>query len=139
MPIIRHRIDPLIRHLRASEASNAEACADLFLRRMVPVAIYVDATDSRGLAEIISERVKEILSEEKFEISTYKWGPYEGSHFQTLFGETKEPVTRKDFRSRLARVQQRIHDLTVGRDSGWGEDCRSLCRGVGRISGGAGS
>jgi len=87
MPTDDSKISDLI---QASIYSLDDETSRFRAPRVLPITICVDAGSlSKKLGEAIAHEAQALLKEHGYS-ETYQWGPFEGSHFTTIFGTGDE-------------------------------------------------
>ena len=104
MPADDLRISELI---QASIYSLDGEISGLWEARVLPIAICVDAGGlSKKFGEAIAHEAQALLREHGCS-ETYQWGPFEGSHFTTIFGTGDELENGGTFTEKQETMQKK--------------------------------
>jgi hypothetical protein len=77
--------------IQASVNSFNPVTWDFALPRVVPITLCINAgEESSKLSKIFEDYARQALEELGYR-PTHIWGPFEGSHYITIFGTSNEP------------------------------------------------
>jgi hypothetical protein len=100
--------NPSHRLLIAAAAGEQDDAANFSFRRTFAVTICVDAgEESRALGEELVDHTRRIIQSSGCSV-VYSPEPLEGSHIQTLFGQTKDLETGAQCHKKLAQIRAAI-------------------------------
>jgi hypothetical protein len=113
MPIDDSRISELI---QASIYSFDYELGPIQAPRVIPITIFVDAGQlSRNLGEAIAHEAHALLKEYGYS-QTFQWGPFEGSHFTTIFGTGDELEDGPTLTEKARKVANELTNRIAGFD-----------------------
>src|SRR3989442_2360130 len=113
LPLIEGQIVQLF---RSSAISLDPAAADLMLRRVLPITLYVDGDyeDLAAVAESLRDDIVAMLADNGYRL-VGSWGPIAGSFLTTIFGMGDKPESGRTFSEKIrafkgytARLHKRI-------------------------------